>query len=55
MGQLLFIASVLVAIALAKQVAKHIEVPPPAWASRVPPYAIGVVAMFWVIQRIAAF
>jgi hypothetical protein len=27
----------------------------PGWAARVPPYAIGSVAMFWVIQRVAAF
>ncbi len=27
----------------------------PAWAWRIPPYAIGSVAMFWVIQRVAAF
>jgi hypothetical protein len=27
----------------------------PAWAEGVPAYAIGSVAMFWVIERIAAF
>ncbi|HXJ59236.1 MAG TPA: hypothetical protein VNU68_21465 [Verrucomicrobiae bacterium] len=27
----------------------------PVWSWRVTPYAIGSVAMFWVIQRIAAF
>jgi hypothetical protein len=27
----------------------------PGWAARVPPYAIGGLAMFWVIQRVAAF
>ena len=54
-GQLLFIASVLAAIAFAKQVTLSLEVPQPAWVWRVPPYAIGAVAMFWVIQRIAGF
>jgi hydrogenase/urease accessory protein HupE len=54
-GQLLFIAAVFAVIALARQVTRRIAVPPPAWAWRVPPYAIGSVAMFWVIQRIAAF
>jgi hypothetical protein len=29
--------------------------PLPGWAELVPPYAIGSVAMFWVLQRIAAF
>jgi len=54
-GQLLFIASVLAIIALARRVTLQLELPQPAWAWRVPPYAIGSVAMFWVIQRIAAF
>jgi hypothetical protein len=27
----------------------------PRWAGLVPPYAIGSLAMFWVIQRVAAF
>jgi hydrogenase/urease accessory protein HupE len=54
-GQLLFIASVFIFIALARQAARRIAVPQPAWAWRVPPYAIGSVAAFWVIQRVAAF
>jgi hydrogenase/urease accessory protein HupE len=54
-GQLLFIASVFAVIALARQVTRRVGVLPPVWAWRVPPYAIGSVAMFWVIQRIAAF
>jgi hypothetical protein len=55
LGQLLFIASVLVVIAAGRKVARNLTVPQPTWAWRVPPYAIGSVAMFWVIQRIAAF
>ena len=27
----------------------------PRWAELVPPYAIGSIAMFWVVQRVAAF
>ena len=54
-GQLLFIASVFVIIALARQTARRINVPRPTWAWAVPPYAIGSLAVFWVIQRIAAF
>jgi hydrogenase/urease accessory protein HupE len=55
LGQLLFIASVFVVIALARRVMRRSRVWQPAWAWRTPPYAIGSVAMFWVIQRIAAF
>jgi hydrogenase/urease accessory protein HupE len=54
-GQLLFIASLLAIFALARQITRRINVPQPAWACAVPPYAIGSVAAFWVIQRIAAF
>jgi hydrogenase/urease accessory protein HupE len=54
-GQLLFIASVFTVIALARQLTRRIGVSQPAWAWRVPPYAIGSVAAFWIIQRIAAF
>lgn len=49
-GQLAFVAIVLAVIALARR----IRLPAPPWASLVPPYAIGSVAMFWVIQRVAA-
>ena len=54
-GQLVFIASVFTVIALARQLTRRIGVSQPAWAWRVPPYAIGSVAAFWIIQRIAAF
>jgi hypothetical protein len=55
LGQLLFIASVFVVIALARQLTRSSGVSQPAWVWRIPPYAIGSIAMFWVIQRIAAF
>jgi hypothetical protein len=54
-GQLLFIASVFGVIALARKVMRRIRISQPAWAWRVPPDAIGSVAAFWIIQRIAAF
>jgi hypothetical protein len=50
-GHLLFIGVVLSLIALAVRV----KLPAPRWAQLTPPYAIGGLAMFWVIQRIAAF
>jgi hydrogenase/urease accessory protein HupE len=50
-GHFLFIGSVLSLIALVRR----IRIPVPRWGELVPPYAIGSVAMFWVIQRIVAF
>lgn len=50
-GHFLFIGVVLSLIALARR----LKLPAPQWAQVVPPYAIGSVATFWVIQRIAAF
>jgi hydrogenase/urease accessory protein HupE len=50
-GHFLFIAAVLSLLALATRV----KLTAPQWAQLIPPYAIGGVAMFWVIQRIAAF
>ena len=50
-GHLLFVATVLGVMAWGRRM----RVPLPQWAELVPPYAIGTVAMFWVIQRLAAF
>jgi hydrogenase/urease accessory protein HupE len=50
-GQLLFIASVLALLAAARRV----RITPPRWAELLPAYAIGGVAMFWVVQRISSF
>jgi hydrogenase/urease accessory protein HupE len=50
-GQLLFVAAVLALLAGARR----IPMAWPRWAGLVPPYAIGSMAMFWVIQRVAAF
>lgn len=51
LGQMLFIVAMLAAIALLRRV--RIALPPRT--TLVPPYAVGTVAMFWVIQRAAAF
>jgi hypothetical protein len=51
LGQIAFIAVVLGAIALMRRIPLRV----PRWAELVPPYAIGSVAMFWIVQRIAAF
>jgi hydrogenase/urease accessory protein HupE len=50
-GQLAFVAAVLGLAALLRRVPWV----PPVWWRRVPVYAIGSVAMFWTMQRIAMF
>jgi len=50
-GQLLFVAFLLGARAILARLPTNL----PAWTRIVPPYAIGAVAMFWVIERIGAF
>jgi hypothetical protein len=59
-GQLLFVAVVLTLRAMGQQFARRfpLQTLNPRLSTRVgllPPYAIGSVAMYWVIQRIAAF
>ena len=51
LGQLAFIAMVLSCIALVRRIPLRL----PSWAELVPPYAIGSIAMFWVVQRVASF
>ncbi len=50
-GHFMFIGVVLAFIALVRR----LHIPFPRWTELVPPYAIGSVAMFWVLQRIVAF
>ena len=50
-GQLLFVAAVLSLIYLQERLRLRL----PRWSRSVPPYLIGSVAMFWVIQRLAAY
>ncbi len=50
-GQVAFIAVVLAVIAISRRIPLRV----PRWAEVIPPYAIGSIAMFWVIQRVAAF
>lgn len=51
LGQLAFIATVLALAAIARR----LPLPLPPRARLIPPYAIGALAMFWVIERTAAF
>jgi len=50
-GQLLFIAAIFVLYAIAKR----IQPTPPEWAWRIPTYAIGGVAAYWMIERFVGF
>jgi len=50
-GHFLFIGAVLALLAFAR----HIRVRWPRWAEVIPPYAIGGLATFWVIQRVLTF
>jgi hydrogenase/urease accessory protein HupE len=59
-GQLIFIAAVFVVVASTRRLARRLRAPslersPMRLLRLAPPYAIGAVAMFWVLQRIAAF
>ena len=54
-GQLLFITTVLGLIVIGRRLVRGIPWRQPEWLWRVPPYAIGGVAMFWVIQRISVY
>ncbi len=54
-GQLMFIAVVLALIAIGRVVARRMAFPQVRWMWRLPPYAIGGVASYWVVERVAAF
>lgn len=51
LGQLVFVTAVSSMIVLIRSIRFEF----PGWAARVPPYGIGSLAMFWVIQRVVAF
>ncbi|MCZ6831925.1 MAG: HupE/UreJ family protein [Gammaproteobacteria bacterium] len=54
-GQLLFVTSVLACVFLFQRMSLRIKLPTVEWAWAVPPYAIGSLAIYWVIERMAAF
>ena len=51
LGQLTFVAAALSIAVLARR----LPIGAPSWAWRIMPYAIGSIAMFWVIERTSAF
>jgi hydrogenase/urease accessory protein HupE len=54
-GQLLFVGAVLAMIAAARRLGQRMRLTQPAWLWRLAPYAIGVLASFWLVERVAAF
>jgi hydrogenase/urease accessory protein HupE len=54
-GQLMFIAAVFAAIAAVRRIAQRNRLSLPGWLWRIPPYAIGGMASYWVFERVAAF
>ncbi|MFN7571629.1 MAG: HupE/UreJ family protein [Betaproteobacteria bacterium] len=54
-GQLLFVGAVLAALAGWRRLLSGLRMPRPAWAPMAAAYAIGGLASFWLIERIASF
>ena len=54
-GQLLFVAAVLAVIAVGSRAVQRLRLSQPPWLWRAAPYAIGALASFWLVERIAAF
>ena len=54
-GQLLFIAAVFTFFWLMRRITRGVALPRVAWASALPAYVIGSLAIFWVLQRTAGF
>lgn len=52
-GQMIFIAAIFTMAVLIRSAALKLTLPHPAWAWRIPPYAVGAVAAFWFLQRIS--
>jgi hydrogenase/urease accessory protein HupE len=54
-GQLMFVGAVLAVIAAGWRAGHRLRLSRPAWIRRIAPYAIGALASFWLVERIAAF
>ena len=54
-GQLLFVGAVLAIITAGWCVGQRVRLSQPAWLWRIAPYAIGALASFWLVERVAAF
>ena len=54
-GQLLFVGAVLAVITVAWRARRRLRGSQPVWLWRIAPYAIGALASFWLVERVAAF
>ena len=54
-GQLLFVGAVLTTITIARRAGRRLRLSLPVWLWRIAPYAIGALASFWLVERVAAF
>jgi HupE/UreJ protein len=54
-GQLLFVGAVLAVISVGWRVGQRLRLSQLAWLWRIAPYAIGALASFWLVERVAAF
>jgi hypothetical protein len=54
-GQLMFVGAVLTVIAVGWRAAERLRLSQAAWLWRIAPYAIGALASFWLVERVAAF
>lgn len=54
-GQLLFIAAIIAVVAGARWTLRRLAYQAAPWMWRIAPYAIGGIASYWVLERIAAF
>ena len=55
LGQLTFVAAVLALMAAGRSLAQRVQFHQPVWLWRVGPYAIGGLASFWLLERVAGF
>ncbi len=54
-GQLLFVAAMLAVFLVARGVFSQLRTEFPSWAISVPAYAIGGIAVFWMVERVVGF
>jgi hypothetical protein len=54
-GQLLFIGAILAVIRVGRWIAHRVRFRQPNWLWRIPPYAVGGIASYWVLERVATF
>jgi hypothetical protein len=54
-GQLLFVGAVVAVITIGWRVGLRLRLSQPAWLWRIAPYAVGGLASFWFVERVAAF